>query len=127
AGMVGGRAAVTAHGRIGPGRASELAAATPVLGQEPKYAEALSAALRSFSLSAPNVAVGFGKTVTAAPGAPVVLTSASGAKATLNPAGLRFDGALAGGLALDVGGGGLPPIALTAEQIGWRRGVLEAR
>ena len=126
---VSGVASVSANGGLSARDAARLAADVPVLGQEPKYAQALEAALRRFTVSAPSVDVAAGAGgFTLSPRRPLALAAASGAKLNLTPNGLRLlDDGLAGGLALTVEGGGLPAIALTAPSLSLRDGELDAQ
>ncbi|MGA0601556.1 intermembrane phospholipid transport protein YdbH family protein [Caulobacter sp. KR2-114] len=105
------------------------AALTPA---DPAYAAALQRAARAFAIQAPALAL------TGAPGraqltatAPVRLTSTSGAVLTVHSTGgpllVAADGAVNGGLAAELGGGGLPALRLSAPA--WRTdgGITTAR
>jgi len=110
-----------ADGAMSGPDAQRLTAALP----NPDYAKAAAGALAGFEVSAPalRLALQGGQTRLLLP-RPVVLTAATGAKATLAASGgplvaLAGDG-MAGGAALTLGGGGLPALSLKAPN--WRSG-----
>lgn len=123
AAVLTGRAALAARGAVAAEDARRLAAALP----EPAYAAAAERALRSFTVTAPSIDVALGERLSLSPAAPVRLQSASGALATLTPRSLRLGEALAGGGALQLGGGGLPDVDVEVAGLSTRGGATEAR
>lgn len=121
-----GAADLDASGGFSAKDAGRFAAATPVLGQEPQYSQALSAGLRQLHLAAPGIAFSLGKSLSLQPGKPVELTTASGVHAVLTPASLSLGPAITGDLAVNLEGGGLPPARLQLRGLSWKSGQLDS-
>lgn len=125
---VQGQGRASARGAFDAADAAKLAAKAPILGKEPAYAEALTKALRDFTVTAPGFRLTLGE---GGPNlrldAPARIASASGATLAVDPKGLALGQSMGGAFTLALSGGGLPKVDLSVSDLSGRSAATDAQ